>query len=231
MRYDIDIINRCSVLDDDQLSTWVAPLQMQIIRDFYPFWGSDATLHYVASDQQPNPLHVPFWIGDHTDQPNSLGYHDATGSLGELKVFAADDLDSGVQVPVTMSHELLEYLADPTAYLTITVEGELWMVEVCDPVESEALAYDIDGVLVSDFCLPRYFGLSNAHCTDDGRYDFRGQLRGACPTLTPGGYLAYWDGHTWGSKTSFYTNGHVSSRSRRVGRTMRRALSAPQLEG
>ena len=53
-------------------------------------------------------------ITDNPDQAGALGYHELTSAGAPLgKVFAKLDLDSGTSWTVTLSHELLEMLADP----------------------------------------------------------------------------------------------------------------------
>ena len=51
---------------------------------------------------------------DNPDQAGALGYHEITSQGTPLgKVFAKLDLQSGASWTVTLSHELLEMLADP----------------------------------------------------------------------------------------------------------------------
>ena len=79
---------------------------------------------------------------------------------------------------VTLSHEVLEMIADPTVNIFAPgpspdpADGGKWVLftyEVGDPVER--FCYEIDGVLVSDFVTPWYFSEGEGRGT---RNDFLG---------------------------------------------------------
>jgi hypothetical protein len=87
------------------------------------------------------------------------------------KVFARLDLRSGASWTVTLSHELLEMLADP--WINWCAQGSdsrVYALEVCDEVEADVLGYEIDGVLVSDFVTPAWFDPAQADCFDFKRH-------------------------------------------------------------
>ena len=65
-------------------------------------------------------------------------------------------------------------------------DDRLAAFEVRDAVESDDVAFEIDGVKVTDFVLPGYFSADHA----SGRYDFGGHLSAPCSALTPGGYMS-----------------------------------------
>ena len=62
-----------------------------------------------------------------------------------------------------------------------------YLMELCDPCENADFAYEIDGVVVSDFYTPHYFDRDAAPRT---RYSFTGGITG--PRQVPkGGYLCW----------------------------------------
>lgn len=216
---DIVVCNRSATVADSAIAAMLPALQQQISHDFAPFWQADATLHFCGSTEQPDPTHWPLYVLDHSDQGGDLGYHSDDTGTPSAKVFAADDAQYGVSLSVTISHELLEMLADPQANRMAVDNAHL--LEVCDPTESDTVGYLISGVLVSDFVVPRYFGLPNP--ADDPRFDFRALLAGGCPALLPGGYIEGWDGSAWVQQRARTADGAMSYRSGRSGRCARRA--------
>ncbi|MEA2298682.1 MAG: hypothetical protein QOF77_1618 [Solirubrobacteraceae bacterium] len=196
-RNDVAILNRTTVMTDPEAEAIVAALQIQIDRDFAPAWGITARLVFVPTTE------LTGWeekwnivLLDHSDQPGPLGYHQLTpDGLPQGKVFVADDLKYHVCPSVTLSHELLETLGDPHSNLLVrdsTKDGSpFFAYENCDPVESDELAYEIDGVRVSNFVLPRYFDLG----ATDGPFDFLGHLSRPLSTA-PDGYLNMLDTET-----------------------------------
>jgi hypothetical protein len=72
----------------------------------------------------------------------------------------------------------------------------LFLVEVCDPCQSAAVAYTVNGVLASDFCTPDYFAPTG---TSGARYSFSGAVTEPRLVL-PDGYLTWLypaTGHLW----------------------------------
>jgi hypothetical protein len=156
----IAVLNRSTVLTDDQLQPVMAALQTQVRRDWAPVWGSDADLSFVPAGAQPAAGSWWLVILDDSNQAGALGYHDlTTEGLPLGKVFAHSDLTAGLQWSVTASHELLEMLGDPDINLTAFVQpdassGTLYAYEVCDACEADQYGYAIDSVTVSDFVYP-----------------------------------------------------------------------------
>lgn len=184
----IAIINETSCVQDSDLETYAEALQIQVTRDFMPKWpGCDANLVFVPKGKSAPSGSWQLAILDNADCDGALGYHDLTEEGRPLgKVFAKLDLESGLSVSITISHELLEMLADPHVNLAASdANGKLWFYEVCDACEDDAYGYLINGVLVSDFVLPSYF-----EPTSDGPYDFKGEIKSPF-SLLPGGYLSY----------------------------------------
>jgi hypothetical protein len=72
-------------------------------------------------------------------------------------VFAAPCLQYGVPVSTTLSHEVVETFWTLTSNMWITpASGYSVPYEACDPVEGDS--YEIDGVAVSDFVGPGWYG-------------------------------------------------------------------------
>lgn len=189
----IAIINACTVLSDATIKAAVPALQRQVLEHFEPLWGVDAHLTFVPKGGSPAP--GSWWIAilDSSDVAGALGYHDLTSeSLPIGKVFAGTDQQYGLSWTVTLSHELLEMLADPYINLAAEVEtsrtGQRWYAyEVCDACEADALGYTIDGVLVSDFVTPEWFeAMPHPAGTT---FDYKGHLTKPFQ-LAPGGYIS-----------------------------------------
>lgn len=189
----IAVRNHSTVIADQELENAIPAFQKQVSRDFAAFWGIDARLQ-LLSRGQPGPRGAwQLGVFDDADQAGALGYHDLTSSGYPLgKVFAKTTLDYGGSWTVTFSHELLEILADPNINLCALDEesGRLYAYEVCDAVESDALGYDIDGTIVSDFVLPGWF--EPLHVGLIERFAFRSKVAGPFH-LREGGYISYYD--------------------------------------
>lgn len=219
----IAVTNRSSAASTAEVSAAVAAIQIQISRDFLPRWGSLIGIDQVSlevADAAP----AGAWsvaIEDHADIGGDLGYHLDDG-IPAARVFAADALRYGVSLSATLSHELLEMLADPLTTRTLARGAARFALEVCDPVEDDALGYRIAGVLVSDFILPGYFGLG----ADGSAFDCTGALAAACPALAPGGYQLTFANGAWSQVTARHSDGRMPFRAARDGRKAFRAQAA-----
>jgi len=185
----IAIINASTVLPDAEVQRAIPALQKQVSKHFYPIWGVNARLVFTPKGVLP---HKGYWwlaILDNSDVANALGYHDLSSEGLPLgKVFAGTDLQFGLSWTVTLSHELLEMLADPRINLTAQIDGNtLYSFEVCDACEEDSLGYPIDGIQVSDFVTPQWF--------EPGRhpagtaFDYKRHIT-APLDLLPGGYIS-----------------------------------------
>jgi hypothetical protein len=192
MKYPICIINRSTVVSDAQIRAMLPALQKQIIRDFAPLWGIDARLTFA---EQPKFGAMVVYIKDRSDEPGDLGYHYTEQGLPVTNCFAVDDMSDGAGIDgltTTLSHELLEMLADANANLYADgfyydARGKqrpaLVGYEVCDPVEADI--YRVDGVAVSNFVCPDWFEPEHPA---GGKFDFLGKVD-APFKLSPGGYI------------------------------------------
>jgi hypothetical protein len=231
----ISIINESTAVADTDVEAWVSALQTQVNEHFGPIWGMASDLRFLTSaeaSQAANDWQLV--VLDNSDQAGALGYHDMTAAGLPLgKVFAADDLKDNSSVSVTVSHELLEMLGDPTISSCIVqtdangnVTG-LLAYEACDAVEDDQYGYEINGVLVSDFIFPSWFGGIEAT-----KFDYQGHCAQAGEILS-GGYTAKWTPSGWtqinGQKAAGSRHAHAPEGSRRERRARgRRAWQRSQ---
>lgn len=179
--------NQSRVVSDADLRRALAALQKQILRDFAPAWGLTARLEFGP----PRKRAMRVVIRDVSDEAGDLGYHFHDG-YPVTYVFAKDDIEQYGEYTSTLSHELLEMIADPgvnlyaDGFVRIAHGGKrkaMIPYEVCDAVEENL--YRIDGVHVSDFLLPEWF--EPEHAGRSMTMDFLGVLRRPFE-LAPGGY-------------------------------------------
>src|SRR5229473_6471148 len=193
----IDIINASTVLKDEQIELVIPALQEQVSWDFAPAWGRDAQLSFVPSGTPPSMVggNWQLIVCDNSDQAGALGYHDLTkDGLPLGKVFAGTDIQYGSSWIITMSHELLEMLADPEINLCAMISNKLYAYECCDPCEDDSLAYSVKGILLSDFVYPSWF-----HANGRESYDHAGHISKPLE-LAPGGYISVMDFYSFGWK-------------------------------
>jgi hypothetical protein len=194
-----------SELDDRVVQSAIRAVNRQITEDFTGIWGSDWELTLHASAANPNDLDTlpnepvrgagVLYLVNESTLPGALGYHFI--NAGEVPfgfVFVLDPATN--EWTITLSHEALEMMIDPTA--NVLVPGPdprnpaggnivLHAYEVCDAVERTS--YDIDGIAVSNFITPNWFFEGDVQGT---RNDFLGV--GVKSFLaTPGSHLAFFD--------------------------------------
>ena len=186
----ISIINASDVARNRDVERMVKAIQKQVTQHFRPAWGLQAKLVF---NEDP-PLAMKVIIKDRASKEDKgfLGYHFVNG-LPVTYIFAKDDIDSNGEFSSTLSHEVLEMLADPGVNLYSMGfyrdragkrRSAFIPYEVCDPVQENT--YKIDGVPVSDFVLPEWFEPEHA----DGvmPMDYLGVLDGPF-MLADGGYI------------------------------------------
>jgi hypothetical protein len=169
-----------------------AALQKQAMRDLNPMWKVQATVDAFASLDDVPLGYWPLIIVD--DVPNAAGIHlDEDGQPYALA-------EAGPGWSLTASHECLEMLADPfgnrlvsadlldqAVALGVAAQRVRYLVEVCDPSEGGQFAYQVNGVLVSDFYTPNFFDPAQATGV---RYSFTGAIDGPRQVLD-GGYISW----------------------------------------
>lgn len=200
-------------ITDLQMQKVIRAINVQIERDFEPYWNFGATLrlegHTARKGKQRFKFEPLDMRGDGVlyvlDKFNKdLGGAHETDFRGVPGGVVYLDLSAGLQEKwtVSLSHEALEMVADPQTNLLVQGphpedrEREVFhWFEVCDAVQAQT--YPIDGIEVSDFVLPLYFTPS----TEPGsRNNFMGTtVRGKTSYRLPsfgvarGGYIGYYD--------------------------------------
>lgn len=185
----VAIINESTVLKDTDVQAVVLALQKQITEDFTPAWDIEARVNFYPSRVVPQ-FDWQLVLLDDSDQADALGYHELTPEGQPLgKVFAKSDILAGMAWTVTLSHEVLEMLADP--FCAECVQNDLpngsiafFAKEICDAVEADRLGYDVDGITLSDFVLPQWFAPGAA-----GELDFCAKTSQAFE-IAQGGYIS-----------------------------------------
>ena len=192
----VALVSETDAIAASDLATVSAALQKQVTRDFGPLWDVDATVDAFASlDDMPTD-YWPVIISDTIDAPGALGYHKDENGQPLSLVLATENW------PLTVSHEILEMLADPFGNRAVAgapppqatgpaakLERVNYLLEVCDPCESMDYAYTVNGIAVSDFLTPHYFDPT----TSGGvRYSYSGAIA-APKQVLPGGYLTWMD--------------------------------------
>lgn len=180
------VVNQSS-LSDAEVGAWVAACRVQL-KHLQAIWGG-----YLEGPWSISMFNdfakVPEWYShevvvadDATWETTNLAEH----GLRNGKVFGRVYVDRYnpryYPASIGLSHEVLEICLNP--YLTNLVEvgGELWLREIADPVQS--VSYEISarparwkppqGVFVSDFVTPAWFGLDSPVA----RFSFTGKCTG-----------------------------------------------------
>lgn len=187
----IYIANQSTMVPQQQVVEAISALQIQIDRDFAPIWQCSAQLVSAATlgaDQLAGKEVIH--LMDTSDQAGALGYHDEVADVPIGYVFVKSTLAAGGHWTATLSHEILEQLADPdvdlAADVTFGKKHILLAYESCDPVENDE--YKIGNVVVSNFITKQWFR-PGPHLQGT-KFDFMGTL--AAPlTLSTGGYVSY----------------------------------------
>ena len=199
----IGLTDRTGNLDKGMVQSVAAALNIQVMRDVAPFWNTQATVLYL-----PNPRHIPpgVWpafLVDHLP-PGEGGFHLDKNRQPYAKIVASPDSDGWT---VAASHEVVEMLVDPqgsrlqtSRSIQIGNDGAIhdgpgefqYLVEACDPCESDDHAYLIQGVAVSDFLTPNFY---DPVVSPGTRYSFTGAITAPRQVL-PGGYISWVDPET-----------------------------------
>jgi len=197
----ISIINFSPQLSDQAVQDAIRAVNRQIAEDFVPIWGNGRTLRLHAPSvniQDPNTLTEEpvrgegvIYLVEESTLPGALGYHDLNSRAIPVGfVFVLDPQDW----TTTLSHEVLELIADPTVNLFAPGPDPrnpanlvLHTYEVCDAVER--ISYEIDGIQVSDFLTPSYFTAGDELGT---RNDFLG-VGVSSFGVTRGSHIAFFD--------------------------------------
>jgi len=212
----ISVVNHTNGrLKDALVQKTLRAINRQIKEDFEPYWSMGAELRLEGRSpgklrQGRRQVHPDMrgdaiiYLWDKVSKKAPLGYHELNyKGIPYSFVFVEIAEKLGESWTVTLSHEVLEMIADPE--VNLWVEGPnpkspknrkkhvLYWYEVCDAVSADT--YEIDDTDVSNFVLPLYFTSGDEF---KGRNDFLGKKPvGKKPLrsfgVNPGGFMDYID--------------------------------------
>ena len=178
-----------------ELQEVAGALNEQIQADFVPVWHVRATCGIYTTVP---PATWQIVLQTKLDEPDALGYHTDTDTNQPISF-----VETTMDWPASVSHELLEMLADPygnrmhSARLPEGLEGDYedfglkhpstrvhYLLEVADPCESTS--YEVGGVALSDFLLPAWYRTTP---TVNG-YSHAGGCQSP-REVAPGGYVSF----------------------------------------
>lgn len=193
----VALVPRGVKVDPAEVSAVAAALSIQITRDFTPIWGISATVAAFHTSKQVPIGYWPIYIEDPSKMPPGAG-----GVHLDKNKHPYALIETGDQWSLDASHECLEMLVDPpgskvqanpmlpqAVALGQPNHSVQYVVEVCDPIEDAQYAYQINGVLVSDFITPHFY---DPIASAGVRYDFTGAITGPRQVLT-NGYISWID--------------------------------------
>lgn len=204
----VALVDDSHTIGHGELARLAGALSEQVAADFAPAWKVAATVGaYPEAPEHTWAIHLQ----DGIDEQGAAGYH----ADEHRQPYARVDLTAG-DWTVTVSHELLEMLADPFGSRLHTAKAPVgwrgasprvrYLLEVCDPCE--ATSYPVGGVRVSDFLLPAYYRSSGR------RHDARSHAGGVAEPLevADGGYISFVDPATGIWWQRFVQGGRTSDR-------------------
>jgi hypothetical protein len=182
----VAVINESTAISDADVQAMIPAFQKQWNRDLAPVWTLDQVQFAFTPKTETAPA-TSWWLVflDDSDQGTHLAYHDLTSAgLPLAKVFVKTILADRALVSVKATHEICEMAVDPNnKFAARHPDGTFWACEVCDPVDSDEYGYDIDGVRVTDFVMPAWFGAKDT----TGSFDFKKHISSAFEVMA-GGY-------------------------------------------
>jgi hypothetical protein len=215
-------------ISDAQILRDIPAWEQAVNVDFASYWHT-TRFHLVFIGREPAPIgQMSAVFVKKGPVKGALAYHTIGGNAPAITVYSGTGNYYGYDNSVSFTHELFELAADPvTSYLNIGYpidyywlqkpNGDLkqeyssalaWFSEVSDPVEADW--YSINGVKISDFVTPAWFG--------DGvgeRFDFMGLCQQPL-WIRPGGYAIYLGPSGFDWITNFRAN-HPEDRGFYVG--------------
>jgi hypothetical protein len=202
----LTVLNISSQIGDAEFQAAVAAICRQVKEDFQPEWGITADLRGATTSLTDGTAPIQgdqdaiIYLGDLSQDPTSgvgnvLGYHsDNYAGIPYGFVYLDICAQYGEVWTCTLSHEVLETLADPSANKTVpgppparTSRSVSYHFEVCDPTQGDS--YAIDTIIVSNFVGRTYFGLAGV----SGRSNYL-DLPLTPFGVRPQGYFQYDDG-------------------------------------
>lgn len=169
-----------TMVSNVEAATMCMAIQKQLDLQVLPAWNmKSATIQFY-----PDATKVPGYawlvaIQDNSTIAGALGFHTEVADQIDGYIFAEPVLSNGgvvmlynaanptqYTVSATLSHEVIEMVGDRYANAFImgtqTKQGNMYALELCDPVEAVNVPVDVSGVLIacSNFVYPAYFNPS-----------------------------------------------------------------------
>jgi hypothetical protein len=173
-----------------------ASVGKQLIGDLAKYWSVIGTIATFGTLMEMPDGYSPIVIKDRLPFDGVVGTHWTNNGDPFAVVLGTSDPN---EVSLAVSHEAIEMMVDPKGYTLmpgpspVTGQGQVqYVVEVCDPVQDRDCGYRIDGILLSDFCTPSYYGAGS------GPYSVKKNVLEP-RALATGGYLSWLtaDNHIW----------------------------------
>jgi hypothetical protein len=177
----IAVMNRTTTMNDEDITRYIADLQMQISKDCFPIYDKSATLYFHPDKTDPPPTHWKLVVMHTNGEPRRpFGVHkyNEVTNIANGYIFIDHILDFGYEISKVMSHELLEMITNPKREL-VSVGGIKYINEICDPIGSSS--YAIGGTYVSNFVFPTFYGVDTK-----SPYDFCGLVSSPMTVLEDG---------------------------------------------
>ncbi len=192
MLVQVALVSQSASITSREVAIVSAALQKQVTRDFSPVWDVQAT---VDSFEQLADVPLGYWVIILRDDVRSTEDAEGIHKDKDGQPFALVQAAEGWSL--TASHECLEMLADPFGQRLVAGQSPAevnngqdrveFLVEVCDPSESQDFGYQVNGVLVSDFYTQHYF---DPHAAAGVQYSFTGAIKKPREVLKEG-YLSW----------------------------------------
>jgi len=203
----VTVVNVSKTIEGPDFDAVLAAIGRQATEDFQPQWDVPATLRGTTSNLSRRQVPIEgihdaiIYVGESSQDPTTgvegaFGYH-ATNHKDLPYGFVYLDVCAkyGEEWSCTLSHEVLELLADPSAVLTVagpdprrSKRSVRYDLEVCDPTQEDY--YTIDGIRVSNFVTPAYFKMGRGSSATNFL-----ELPLKPFGVRPGGYFQYEDSH------------------------------------
>ena len=203
----LTVVNASNLIQPADFHVVLAAVARQVKEDFTPEWNIPASVRGATAKigKKQAPIEgnhdAIIYVGDSSQDPTTgvsgaYGYH-FTNHRDIPYGFVYLDIceKNGDEWSSTLSHEVLELLADPSVILTVTGPHPKrkrgyahFDLEICDPTQGDT--YQVDSVHVSNFVTRKYFGMTGG---SDSTNFMKLPLKPF--GVRPGGYFQYEDAH------------------------------------
>ncbi len=177
----IAIVSETAAVPLRDVTRVAAAVQKQVLRDFAPIWGIQATVGAFAAREDIPIGYWPILIEDDIDEPFDGMHRNRNGEpFGVVR--------AGYGWSVTVSHEALEMLADPSCSRLVAApsprdahERVEFLLDICDPCQG--VSYTVNGLQLCDFVTPNFY---DAVESPGVRYSYTGAVEAPRQILPEG---------------------------------------------